>query len=359
MSEPLIEPELERETAVPSPTPTVQATPPMVIQEEEIDKKAEILRFLEDTAAADRVIAGQNVGMASGDGTDFVLDIGQFNGLSRKPGVFAVDLGWFTDFSTEEINPTLIDEIEAAWQAGSLVTISMHMAHPVNFGGEDEQGVPFVYSDVVTDGTAVNQNFLTMMRNAADYLQLLEARGVVVLIRPFHEMNGGWFWWGHSNNWPTPEEFGRLWEYVHYYFETDRGLDNLIWVYSPNMQFDDSLKPTSYYYPGDAYVDMVCMDYYFDDLSAMNSNSSWDDLIALGKPLCLGEIGPNLGGELDGRYDTLNFLDLVEYDVSYFVAWNSWPSGLVSIRDAQNGDQMLASDRIVTQDEMTIFTVGE
>ena len=104
----------------------------------------------------------------------------------------------------------------------------------------------------------------------ASHLQTLQSAGVIVLFRPFHEMNGGWFWWGaQSDTSPSVAEFVELWRYVHDYVVKQKQLTNILWVYSPensetvNVNYPwGLLKPTAFFYPGDSYVDVIGIDYY-------------------------------------------------------------------------------------------------
>ena len=57
----------------------------------------------------------------------------------------------------------------------------------------------------------------------------LQDAGVVVLWRPFHEVNGDWFWWGGKK----PETFIRVWRHMFDYFTKTKKLNNLLWVYGP------------------------------------------------------------------------------------------------------------------------------
>lgn len=79
-------------------------------------------------------------------------------------------------------------------------------------------------------------------------LQQLRDAGVVVLWRPFHEMNGGWFWWGAKK----PDVFMQLWRQMFDYFTVQKKLNNLLWVYAANTG-----GRTTAFYPGDGYVDLV------------------------------------------------------------------------------------------------------
>lgn len=74
-----------------------------------------------------------------------------------------------------------------------------------------------------------------------------------VTFRPFHEMNGGWFWWGKENI--TPQQYIKLYRLL-----VDRirnaGVDNVVYVWSPDTYCDTT------YYPGDDYVDIAGLDVY-------------------------------------------------------------------------------------------------
>ena len=74
-------------------------------------------------------------------------------------------------------------------------------------------------------------------------------------------MNGKWFWWGGADK----EEFLALWRHMFDYFTTTKGLNNLLWLYSSNSE-DAWTRSVDFYYPGDAYCDVVGLDNYTDDL---------------------------------------------------------------------------------------------
>ncbi len=84
-----------------------------------------------------------------------------------------------------------------------------------------------------------------------------------VLFRPFHEMNGGWFWWGSSTI--TSEQYIKL-----YRMTVDRirekGVRNVIYTWSPDTRL------ATEYYPGDDYVDIVGLDAYEPGCSPYHGN---------------------------------------------------------------------------------------
>ena len=57
------------------------------------------------------------------------------------------------------------------------------------------------WTQLITDGTALNNVWKSMMDEVGIYLQFLEDNGVEVLFRPLHEMNQGSFLVGRAA-WP-------------------------------------------------------------------------------------------------------------------------------------------------------------
>ena len=52
-----------------------------------------------------------------------------------------------------------------------------------------------------------------------------------VLWRPYHEMNGDWFWWGKKTG---PSGHRALWRMMYDRFVNYHGLNNLLWVWNAN-----------------------------------------------------------------------------------------------------------------------------
>jgi mannan endo-1,4-beta-mannosidase len=100
-----------------------------------------------------------------------------------------------------------------------------------------------------------NYYFQKDLAQVAEYLKLLQAEGIPVLWRPFHEASGGWFWWGKN-----AESEKALWIAMFDYFK-EQGLDNLIWVWVSEGDDDK-------WYPGDEYVDIIGRDMYTKTTSA-------------------------------------------------------------------------------------------
>ena len=91
---------------------------------------------------------------------------------------------------------------------------------------------------------------------AALRLSVLKERDIPVLWRPLHEAAGGWFWWGASGR----RAFIALWEFMYDYFTYEKGLNNLIWVWSAeNIEW----------FPDPATVEITGVDLYRQNYSSM------------------------------------------------------------------------------------------
>ena len=146
-----------------------------------------------------------------------------------------------------------IPEAIKAWtEQGQLITFGWHVGAPPF---EDSYKNSKRRCDVrkcLTPGTGEHRSFVDKLDRMADRLEVLRDRKVPVLWRPWHEMNGTWFWWSKDG----PESFRDLWVFTFDYFTHKRKLDNLIWVWSA------SFEPSADWYPGDRYVDVVGSDTY-------------------------------------------------------------------------------------------------
>jgi len=118
--------------------------------------------------------------------------------------------------------------------------------------------------------------------------------GHPIYLRFGHEMNDPYRYpWGSNNN--TPEEYIKAWQHVHDIF-THVGANNIIWVWSPHIAYEDFKA----YYPGDKYVDATSATvlnygnvvlwsqwWSFEDIFGIH----YPELAKLDKPIILAEFG--------------------------------------------------------------------
>ncbi|MBF4486498.1 glycosyl hydrolase [Flavobacterium sp. CSZ] len=148
--------------------------------------------------------------------------------------------------------------IEEAHERGGISTISMHFDNPAT-GKSAWDNTPNSLKTILTGGEN-HQKFISWLDKAADFfLSLKDKKGknIPILFRPYHELTGGWFWWGKGNG--TPEEFKTLWKFTFEYLQK-KGVHNLIYIY--NTSSFSSQEDFLDKYPGDNYADIISFDSY-------------------------------------------------------------------------------------------------
>lgn len=287
-----------------------------------------------------RVLVGQNIGHAN---EDVVAAYDKYFVALRKttqlePSILGIDYGYgdLPPRGMATANQLLIHH----WNEGGLVTISMSPGNPWTGGGlRDRTTASEDARDVVTKGTDAYRRWHRLLDSVAVALAQLRDAGVVVLWRPLHEMNGDFFWWsaGRDSGWARPEDFRALWRDMFDYLSREKRLNNLLWVYAPTYQSNDGVKPVLHYYPGDAYVDVVGLDYYENTMDRMDLGSSYRSLVALRKPFAITEVGPAFwpSAHPRGRFDTRIVIDGIRSKypaTTYFVFWQGWSSMLLNVK---------------------------
>jgi mannan endo-1,4-beta-mannosidase len=224
--------------------------------------------------------------------------------IGKTPVVFSIDMGFAHDGDKDSYlaRPLIVEEIKKQHKMGSIITICWHAVpptaeEPVYFA--EQSGQIFMDSlasvqgqlldkqfiDVLTPGTKLYKKWCDQIDTIAVYLKELRDAHIPILWRPYHEMNGKWFWWGgRIGNYGS----ATLYRQMFHRFVRFHKLDNLIWVWSvdrpvkPEMRFED-------YYPGNKFLDVISLDVYGNDFQ----QSYYDGLIDLskGKPLVFAEVG--------------------------------------------------------------------
>jgi hypothetical protein len=84
---------------------------------------------------------------------------------------------------------------------------------------------------------------------------------IPIVFRPWHEMNGNWFWWGSSG--ATPANYKALYALTVDYIK--ERTSSVLFCWSPNTPFNLDR------YPGDQYVDVVGVDAYEVDATTLRA----------------------------------------------------------------------------------------
>jgi len=290
-----------------------------------------------------RVISGQNTGV------NYVTDnlIENIHTATGKyPGLVGVDYFYAN-------NSTTNNQIIAWSNANSLITIHHHWNNPATGGSYsrnnvagagsawDTTNVDFV--QLITNGTALNTTFKSYLDTVAGGLQTLQNNNVTVLYRPFHEMNGDWFWWGGKNT----TQFKNVWIYMFNYLTKTKGLHNLLWVYTPNATLDTT------FYPGSAYVDVVGIDLY--GASTVPKVSGYDQLSTLNKPFAITEYGPCSPSGCTSSKDWSSFISSLKANMPKTAYWANWAETF-SMTYNSGTSTVLADPWVITRDEIALST---
>jgi mannan endo-1,4-beta-mannosidase len=257
----------------------------------------------------------------------------------------------FLDITLEEARRRTIEEIKARHAEGHIITMMWHGCFPTDgdccegssIWAMENRPSPEQWDELVTDGTPLNTAWKAGADQIAGYLKELQENDIPVLWRPYHEMNGVWFWWCNHKG---ELGFKRLWIMMYDYFTHHHQLNNLIWVWNTNAPRDipgDEAWAYKDFFPGIEYVDVLAADVYRNDYKP----SHHDQLLALaeGKPIALGEVG-----EIPG-------LEVLEQQRqwTWFMPWGwilffSNEPGLIR--------EVYQSDRVLTLDEVTVGRRG-
>ncbi len=148
--------------------------------------------------------------------------------------------------------------IKEANERGGISTVSWHFDNPAT-GKNAWDNTPNSLKTILP-GEKNHKKFTSWLDKAADFfLSLKDKKGknIPILFRPYHELTGGWFWWGKGNG--TTEEFKTAWIFTFEYLQK-KGVHNLIYVY--NTSSFNSKEDFLANYPGDNYVDILSFDSY-------------------------------------------------------------------------------------------------
>lgn len=248
---------------------------------------------------------------------------------------------WGSDFGDRKYREKMLDEAIRKYKQGYIITLMYHQGAPID--SIPEEVIPYRYamsdqewSDLVTYGTETNTRWLDDIDRVADGLKKLQEEGIPVLWRPYHEMNGSWFWWCDKKG---EQGIVKVWEMMFKRFSEYHQLNNLIWVWNANAPRDwkdDEAYAYDLYYPGHKYVDVLATDIYKGDYK----QSHHDQLLELGEGrlIALGECG---------ILPTPEILD----SMNKFAWFMDWATFIYRKNEAEDVQRLYSTERVLTLKE--------
>jgi hypothetical protein len=203
--------------------------------------------------------------------------------------------GWFANGTPQTFQTNLFDRVR---KRGSIPMIDWLSWEP----GKGSNQADF---RLATIASGKYDDVIRQWANGA------KSWGQPFFLRFDHEMNGNWqFPWAEQLNGNKPGDFVKAWRHVHDVFASV-GATNATWVWCPNVS-GSTTRPMSQLYPGDQYVDWICLDGYnqsqggatFLGLGQVfaggvkNRPNSYAEItkLAPNKPLMIGETGTSEQG---------------------------------------------------------------
>lgn len=295
-----------------------------------------VLSFINSLGSSCNVIYSQDLGHGNSVVSNFNPLVSTLeNQTGHWLKMIGGDYGLDSNINIQSFNQVFKDY----WASGRYVTLSWHPDNPWTGNDSWDTTNQNVKSQLITPGNAAYNTWRAELKKIADALEDLRDAGVVVLWRPFHEANGSWFWWGHPTNSTSNTDYIALWKDMFDYFTLDRGLNNLLWVFSAGESWNN---PTNFNYPGNDYVDIVGLDIYQTNMSWVNP-SDFNNLINTGKPFSITEFGPAIPN-VNGDYDFNVVHDFIKNnypEVTFIHVWHSWTGHFNTLIENRNASSIL------------------
>ncbi len=249
----------------------------------------QLLEYLVDTAG-NAIITGQHTQTNPMEEYHYIHELTGhfpklvgFELLSYSPNINYDDASEECLTEVYENRDTLDTAMKIAESTDSILTFCFHWFSPI--GGRDKafysRHTDFDASKVLIDGSPEREAFFSDLRHIAELLIPFKEKNIPILWRPFHEVEGDWFWWGKKGG----EVARELYLLMYHLYVDEYHLDNLLWVWS---------SPTKESYPGDDYVDVIGWDIYLPEKEYTDYADRYKKLVAdttTSKVCALTEIG--------------------------------------------------------------------
>ena len=313
------------------------------------------------SALSNHVIVGQHVTDSEKVWSNHVATLPGLAGKWLGIVSFAAEVGQNATLQMDVVLPRALE----VWTNGGIPLIKWQIANPWRGSRTDPNGGENI-PELLNPATALatNQfarsNYLAWRDLVANHLTTLRDAGVVVLFRPFSEMNGTWFWHGNKPR----SQWTALWRDLHDHFTFTRGLTNLLWVYESdsNSHLIAGLQNSSgtmvdYYFPGDDLVDIAGHNCYDDDWKlAFDTDAVWR---RYGKVFAVPQAGKGSGQSGNTNWSNLTYLSGLSNTVprcSFLCVWNSFgPTNAPvyhAISDNAHAWELMNAPEVVTRDEV-------
>lgn len=260
--------------------------------------------------------------------------------VGEKPAVFGfplVDTLSIPPYNNKYNPDKWVKIAKDAYKSGMIIEFDFHAKHPVYPNKAQDPVTEKEYGGYENDPNNPDKNiqtcldcpdFYKALDCIAEFFLMLEKEEIEYLFRPWHEMNLKAFWWGQNN---PPEDYIKLYQTTVNHLRS-KGC-NPLFVFAPNYKGANTEEQYNKLYPGDSFVDVIGLDWYYPNPSEGIQNTMFLNEFAAsrGKILAFTEHGCKLGGfgKLTDTEKTNYFPSLLEFmgsfDFSYIRFWTADP----------------------------------
>ncbi len=246
------------------------------------------------------------------------------------PALFGYELGRLEIDNPANLDSVPFDRmkdyIRWAYRKRCVVTLSWHLNNPLT-GKSAWDSAGGTVASILPDGSK-NELYKTWLDKVAAFVLSLKGKKgeyIPIIFRPFHELNGNWFWWGKDHC--TPDEFRQLWQFTVSYLRDEKNVHNFLYAFNTD-RFQNKEEYLERY-PGDEWVDVVGFDIYQRDEAKEKYLAEFDQMLSTletiasekNKIPALTEFGGNLS---DTTWWTDTFLKGIgNHKISYVMGWRN------------------------------------
>ncbi len=247
-----------------------------------------VLKYLSDISG-DRIITGQHTQTMAMEELGCIRRV-----TGKEPALLGFELLSYSPninyADTDDECMTEVTEnygtLKRAWEWAEkkgLITFTWHWFSPLSGHSKSffTENTDFDASQAVIAGTPENKALISDLDCMAGILRPFCDKGIPILWRPFHECEGGWFWWGAKGG----EVVKKLWRLMFQRFTEVHGLNNLVWVWNSTLREC---------YPGDDVVDVISRDMYPEKHTHTACENEYNELVKITeqpKVVLIGETG--------------------------------------------------------------------
>ena len=149
--------------------------------------------------------------------------------------------------------------IRTGYERGGVIAISWRLNNPLT-GKSAWDAAPGTVASILPGGEKHELYKSWLDKLAVFFNSLTGSHGeyIPIIFRPFHELNGSWFWWGKDHC--TPEQLKELWHFTISYFRDQKNIHHLLYAF--NTDKFSSAQEYLERYPDDEWADITGFDVY-------------------------------------------------------------------------------------------------